>query len=186
MRTFIAVPLPAEVRSALAEVQEKLRSFGGAVRWSAASSIHLTFKFLGEIDPALLPELTASLRLHTQAERPFPLQLSSLGAFPDLRRPRVIWCGLAGDVARLEALQNKVELACIQAGLAPEEHPFRPHLTLGRVRAPMNLAPLVDYMRSCAPLKAAFAVDRYHIYQSVLRPNGALHSVLETIDLQNA
>ena len=107
MRTFIAVPLPAEVRSTLAEVQEKLRSLGGAVRWSAASSIHLTFKFLGEIDPALLPELTESLRLHTQAERPFPLHLNSLGAFPDLRRPRVIWCGLAGDVARLEALQEQ-------------------------------------------------------------------------------
>jgi len=185
MRTFIAVPLPAEVLSTLAEVQEKLRSMGEAVRWSAASSIHLTFKFLGEINPALLPALTESLRLRTQAERPFPLHLDSLGAFPDLRRPRVIWCGLAGDVARLEALQEKVELACIQAGFAPEEHPFRPHLTLGRVRAPMNLAPLADYMRSCTPPKSAFSVDRYHIYQSVLRPQGALYSVMATLDLQD-
>jgi len=185
MRTFIAVPLPAEVRSTLAEVQEQLRSFGAAVRWSAASSIHLTFKFLGEIDPAMLPGLTESLRLRTQEERPFPLHLHSLGAFPDLRHPRVIWCGLAGDVAGLEALQKKVEMACLQAGFAPEEHPFRPHLTLGRVRAPMNLAPLVDYMRSRAPLQSAFPVDRYHIYQSVLRPQGALHSVLATIDLQD-
>jgi 2'-5' RNA ligase len=185
MRTFIAVPLSAEVRSTLAEVQEKLRSLGGAVRWSAASSIHLTFKFLGEIDPALLPELTESLRLHTQAERPFSLHVNSLGAFPDLRHPRVIWCGLAGDVARLETLQDKVELACIQAGFAPEEHPFRPHLTLGRVRLPGNLAPLVDCMKSHAPLESAFSVARYHIYQSVLKPQGALHSVLTTIELKN-
>jgi 2'-5' RNA ligase len=183
MRSFIAVPLPDEVRSTLAEVQEKLRSCGGAVRWSAASSIHLTFKFLGEIDPARLPGLTESLRTGTAAESRFSLQLNSLGAFPDLRHPRVIWCGLAGEVGRLEGLQQKVEQACIQAGFLPEEHPFRPHLTLGRVRAPMNLTPMTDYMRSCAPLKAAFSVDRYHIYQSVLRPQGAVHSVLATIVL---
>jgi 2'-5' RNA ligase len=91
---------------------------------------------------------------------------------------------LAGDVAGLEALQNKVELACLQAGCAPEERPFQPHLTLGRVRAPVRLTPLVDYIRSCPPLEAPFAVDRYHIYQSVLKPGGALYSVLATLDLE--
>ena len=186
MRSFIAVPIPDEVRGTLAEVQKQLRSRGGAIRWSAVPSIHLTFKFLGEIDPAIVPGLTESLRTSTAAEPRFSLQLHSLGAFPDLRHPRVIWCGLAGEVDRLEALQLKVEQACIQAGLLPEEQPFRPHLTLGRVRAPTNLAPVVDYIRNCAPLEAAFSVDRYHIYQSVLKPAGAVHNVLATIDLSAA
>ena len=163
----------------------QLRACGGAISWSAASSMHLTFKFLGEIDPARLPELTDSLHKSTAAEPRFSLQLHSLGAFPDLRRPRVIWCGLAGDVGRLEVLQQKVELACVQAGFPREEHPFRPHLTLGRARASVNLTPMVEVLRSCAPAQAAFAVDRYHIYQSVLRPQGALHSVLATIDLSS-
>jgi RNA 2',3'-cyclic 3'-phosphodiesterase len=186
MRTFVAYPLPPEVRSLLVKIQENLRSISGGVRWSEPDSIHLTFKFLGEISAAILPSLTESLRTSTQEERPFSLQLHRLGAFPDLRRPRVIWCGLDGDLAALDALQGKIEQACIREGFAPEEHPFRPHLTLGRVRAPGNLLALTERMRSCALLEAAFSVDKYHIYQSILKPHGAEHKVLATIDLRDS
>jgi len=185
MRTFIAIPLPAEVRAQLKDLQAKLRSFGAEVGWTAASSIHLTLKFLGEIDPAVLPLLAQRLRAATASERPFSLSLHGLGGFPNLRAPRVIWCGLEGDLPMLESLQKDVESACVEAGLAPDERPFQPHLTLGRVKGKRNLQPLLDYIRIGGVFGQPFVAGEIHIYQSVLRPQGALYTVLETIELRS-
>jgi len=183
MRSFIAIPLPAEARSLLGEFQEKLRPSRADVRWTAVPSIHLTLKFLGEIDTAGLPRLTRLLRVHTAPVPPLSLEIRGLGAFPDLRSPRVIWCGLEGQVSRLAELQASVERACTEAGFAPEDRPFHPHLTLGRVRGKSNLRALADYIKIGSTLTRAFEVRDYHVYQSVLRPQGAVYSILETIAL---
>jgi RNA 2',3'-cyclic 3'-phosphodiesterase len=184
MRTFIALPLPAEARALLGNLQAKLRSFGADVKWTAADSIHLTLKFLGEIAPASLPGLVSHLRTETAAEHSFALRVHGLGGFPDLRNPRVIWCGLEGDRAALASVQQKVEAACIQAGFPSEERPFQAHLTLGRVRGKTNLQPLLDYIKIGSTLEHTFTVKALHIYQSTLRPQGALYTVLETMDLK--
>lgn len=184
MRTFIAVPLPTEVRALLGEMQRKLRSFDADVKWTAIPSIHLTLKFLGEIDPAVLPHLAASLREAASSARPFALRLCGLGGFPDLRKPRVLWCGLTGDLLLLESLQENVERACLEAGFPPEERPFQPHLTLGRVRGKSNLQQLLDYIKISSTLEHGFGVKEFNIYQSVLKPQGAVYTVLEKIDLR--
>jgi 2'-5' RNA ligase len=184
MRTFIAVPLPPEVRALLGEMQKTLRSFSANVKWTAIPSIHLTLKFLGEIEPASLPRLVELLRAAAASEHPFSLHLHGLGGFPNLHSPRVIWCGLDGELPSLESLQKKVETACVDAGFAPEDRPFHPHLTLGRVRDRTNLQPLLDYIKIGSALEHTFAVREFNIYQSILRPQGALYSVLERIELQ--
>lgn len=184
MRTFVAVPLSAEVRSLLDVLQGKLRSFGADVKWTAVPSIHLTLKFLGEIDPAILPRLAALLKTAASSQRPFELRAGGLGGFPDLRRPRVIWCGLAGDIPLLELLQKSVERACLEAGFPLEERAFQPHLTLGRVRGKSNLQQLLDYIRIGSTLECGFNVTEFNIYQSVLKPQGAIYTVLEKIELK--
>lgn len=184
MRTFIAIPLPPEVRALLDEMQKTLRSFGTNVKWTAIPSIHLTLKFLGEIEPASLPRLVESLGAATASERPFALRLHGLGGFPNLHSPRVIWCGLDGELPTLESLQKEVEMACVDAGFPPEERPFHPHLTLGRVRDKTNLQPLVDYIKIGSALEHTFAVKDFNVYQSILRPQGALYTVLEKIELK--
>jgi 2'-5' RNA ligase len=184
MRTFIAIPLPAEARTLLGEIQQKLRSFGADVKWTAASSIHLTLKFLGEIDPAILPRLTDLLRAGASAEQAFPLSIRGLGGFPNLRLPRVIWCGLEGSTDRLVALQRKVDAACVAAGFAPEERPFQPHLTLGRVRGKSNLQPLLDYIKIGSTFESGFSVNGFNVYQSTLQPKGAVYTLLQKIELK--
>ncbi len=184
MRSFIAAPLSQEVRSALAEMQAHLRAFGADVKWTAVPSIHLTLKFLGEVDPAIVPQLATSLREAAGSERPFSLHFRGLGVFPDFRNPRVVWCGLDGDLSLLAALQSRVELACVGAGLAPEVRAFQPHLTLGRVRGKSNLQRLVDYIKIAPVSECGFEVGEFHIYQSVLKPQGAIYTVLETILLR--
>ena len=183
MRTFIAVPLPGECTLTLAEMQDALRKFGADVRWAAVPSIHLTLKFLGEIDPAVLPGLNGVLRA-LPVPAPFTLRLEGMGAFPTLQRPRVIWCGIEGARPALSLLQESVETACVQAGFERENRPFQPHLTLGRVQGKRNLQALLDYIRIAPSPKCEFVVDHYRIYRSTLTPRGAIYDVLESIQLQ--
>jgi RNA 2',3'-cyclic 3'-phosphodiesterase len=184
LRTFIAVPLPAQCTRTLAEMQGALRRFGADVRWTAVPSIHLTLKFLGEIDPAVLPGLSGALRALPVPE-PFTLRLEGMGAFPNLQRPRVIWCGIEGDRQALSLLQQGVEKACIQAGFEREGRPFQPHLTLGRVQGRRNLQALLDYIRIGPSPGCDFVVDHYRIYRSTLTPQGAIYDVLESIQLRS-
>ncbi len=183
MRTFVAIPLPPQCRALLDAIQTELRRSAAEVRWTAITSIHLTLKFLGEIDPAVVPRLADALRAEAACDPPFSLRLHGLGSFPGLRDPRVIWCGLEGETDRLGALQSKVERACQGLGFASEEHPFHPHLTLGRVRGKRNLHRLVEYIRIGSDLECDFSVDHFHIYKSTLTPRGAVYDILEKIDL---
>jgi len=177
MRTFIAIPLPAESRVVLEKAQSGLRAIGAAVRWGAVSSIHLTLKFLGEIDPALVTGLNERLAGATGCP-PFDLEFEGLGGFPDLRNPRVIWCGLGGDTEALCRLQASVEEACAAMGFEAEARRFHPHLTLGRVQGRRNLRQLADYIKISPGPDFCFTADRFNVYKSVLTPQGPIYSIL--------
>jgi 2'-5' RNA ligase len=182
MRTFIAIPLPAEAKALLQQIQEKLRSFGADVRWTRVESIHLTLKFLGEVDPAVIPQIAALLR----AERlgvSFSLALAGMGGFPNLRSPRVLWCGLRGELDRLNELHKKVERVCARVGFEPEARRFEPHLTIGRVSGKRNLQQLLEYIKIAPEFEYNFKASAFSIYRSVLSRSGAVYSVLETIGL---
>ncbi|MDP2663542.1 MAG: RNA 2',3'-cyclic phosphodiesterase [Dehalococcoidia bacterium] len=135
VRTFIAVSLPPVVRYALARCQERL---GAAktryVKWMNPEGVHLTLKFLGNVDETTLPHLAQALRESVAGVSAFHLQTGPLGAFPSLKSPRVLWVGLAGALDTLEVLQRAVEEAVTPLGFPPEERSFAPHLTLARVR----------------------------------------------------
>jgi 2'-5' RNA ligase len=183
MRAFIAVPLPKECQIVLEQMQESLRVCKAEVRWVAIPSIHLTLKFLGEVDPEIIPRLNALLNESSKSERCFELRLHGLGCFPNPRNPRVLWCGIDGETDSLLRLQHSVESACMKSGFAPEDRPFHPHLTLGRVQGRKNIQPLMDQITVDSDLACGFQADRFHIYESSLRPQGAVYTVLNTIVL---
>jgi len=183
MRTFVAVPLSQQCHELLADLQGKMRPLGADVRWVAVSSIHLTLKFLGEIDPARVPQLVESLKNFSAGVLPFKLSLRGLGGFPNLRSPRVIWCGVEGETDNLLLLQERVEKACADLGFPPENRPFHPHLTLGRVQGKRNLQQLLDYIKIASAFELGFDADRFHLYKSVLTPRGAIYTILDTVEL---
>jgi 2'-5' RNA ligase len=183
MRTFIAIPLPTECRMMLDQLQQGLRAYKAEVRWTAIPSIHLTLKFLGEVDPGIIPKLSELLEGTSKSERPFRLRLHGLGCFPNLRNPRVIWCGISGETENLARLQQRVETVCAELGFAPEDRAFRPHLTLGRVNGKRNLQPLLDYIKIGSDLECSFQTNSFNIYRSILKPQGAEYSVLKSIVL---
>jgi len=167
----------------LEQLQKKLRSHDADVRWVAIPSIHLTLKFLGEVDPAIIPKLAESLKNATQAQPGFALRLYGLGCFPNLQNPRVIWCGIDGETDALSRLHQSVEAACVSIGFAREDRAFHPHLTLGRINGKRNLLPLLDCIKMGSDLESGFISDHFNIYRSVLKPQGAVYTVLDTIEL---
>ena len=168
----------------LDEMQQELRSYGADVGWAAIPSIHLTLKFLGEADPAIIPKLAESLESAAGSKRSFTLRLHGLGCFPNMGSPRVIWCGIDGETDALSQLQQEVETVCATFGFPPENRAFKPHLTLGRVKGKRNLQPLVDCIKLGSALERSFKADHFHIYRSILKPQGAVYTILQTIALR--
>lgn len=183
MRTFIAIPLAEDSHRLLEQLQNQLRAAAAEVRWTSTASIHLTLKFLGEIDPAVVGKTADRLRTESRALAPFTLSLGGLGAFPTIQNPRVVWCGVSGDIEQLGLLQHKVEQECTRLGFAPEERPFHPHLTLGRVRGRRNLHRLAECIKIGSDSASALTVSRFNIYKSTLTPRGAIYDILEPIEL---
>lgn len=183
MRTFIAVPLSDQSRAMLETMQFQLRSAKPDVTWTAVSSIHITLKFLGEVNPAVLPGLIEALEAASTSEASFAVKLQGLGTFPNIHNPRVVWCGVRDPSGNLERLQQKVDAACTRHGFPPEERPFHPHLTLGRVRGKRNLQPLLDCIKIGMDLECDSPIDHYNVYKSTLTADGAIHGVLKQINL---
>ncbi|HEX2174629.1 MAG TPA: RNA 2',3'-cyclic phosphodiesterase [Nocardioidaceae bacterium] len=139
MRLFVAVELPAAVRSHLDSRTGSLRQSMPDWRWTPPAQWHLTLAFLGEVPEETLPELSRRMGLAARRHRPFRLELAGLGAFNNLRRARILWAGVDGDREALTRLADSVSAGARRAKIRLEERPYRPHLTLGRRRAPVDL-----------------------------------------------
>lgn len=140
LRTFIALDLPGVVRQSLRAYQTQLQRELAAVdapavlRWSAVDNIHLTLRFLGDTTPGQCEAVADHLRAQASNWSPFTLEVGPLGGFPNLRRPRVLWRGVNGELESLTQVQVGVEASVVAVGFEPESKSFRPHLTLARIR----------------------------------------------------
>jgi len=135
LRLFVACELPGDVRETIGGVIARLREkSGSAVRWVRPEGVHITLKFLGEVPERRLPAIKMALQEAVVRHQPFTLEFSNIGMFGGREGLRIMWAGIAGDVLRLEALVRDVNTALSVVGFQPEKRPFRPHLTLGRVR----------------------------------------------------
>jgi 2'-5' RNA ligase len=180
LRSFIAIELPDDIRQALGRVQGQLKRDLVGVRWVQPASIHLTLKFLGDIRPEQVQPIAAAAAGAVEGEPPFSLGLSGLGAFPGPRKPRVIWVGIVGDVERLGRLQARLEEALEPLGFPAEHRPFRPHLTLGRIKDPRRPPDLTRALADVTvPTCNSFDVHEILVYKSDLRPTGAIYTKLQ-------
>ena len=135
IRSFIAIELSPEIRQSLARLQEKLKAAGNPpVRWVDPANIHLTLKFLGDIDSGITGRITAALEAAARDTHPCSIEVSGLGVFPNPRRVQVVWVGLTGEMEKLNRLQKSIEDGLMPLGFPPEGRAFSPHLTLARVK----------------------------------------------------
>jgi len=188
VRAFIAIELPRPIRAALARLQDGLKaSRTTSVKWVDPEGIHLTIKFLGNIDAGEIPELSEVLREAVKGIAPFRLKLENTGAFPNIRSPKVIWVGVGGEMEQLLTLHKKVEQVLIPRGFTPDNRAFSPHLTLGRVREgaqPNELRRLGEGIAaSKTEEQLSFSVDSLNLMQSQLTREGAIYSCLASFKL---
>ena len=140
-RCFVALKPPAEIADSAGEWQTRLRQSWAsrpAIRWTKLEQFHLTLNFLGDVDPDSLDELAVALTRSCVNVPPFKLALSSPGSFPSLKRPRVLWLGITGDLTRLAELQAAVDRMCSRFGSHRKRDRFHPHLTLARICEPTH------------------------------------------------
>lgn len=182
LRTFIAVDIPPPIQQAIQKKVNNLRQYAGdSIRWVQVKNIHITLKFLGDVSPSGVEELTRMLQTETDSCPAFEIAISGLGAFPNSKRPRVLYIGVQAP-AGLEALQVRIETACSRLGYESDPRPFSPHLTIGRVRDHVSPDGLQKLRRALEETKidslGTVRVDSVHLYKSELKPGGPLYTEL--------
>jgi len=188
IRSFIAIELPEEAKEGLAGLRSKLeRDEHKFIKWVEPGSIHLTLKFLGNILSSQVAEVVEAMEGATQGIAPFHLEISGMGAFPNLKQPRVFWVGISGELDKLSKLQRNIDSALVPLGFAKEDRSFMPHLTLARIRQGASpgerrtFGELVGASRF--EEKYYIEVDSINLMKSQLTPAGAIYSRLSLLGL---
>jgi 2'-5' RNA ligase len=182
----VAVNLDPSLRKVLAEVQERLKATRADVGWVRPESLHLTLKFLGQVEAPRLGAVADAVATVALGYGSFRLVFSGLGAFPTPRLARVVWVGVSEGAQDLAGLQARVEAVLERFGFPLDERPFAAHLTLGRVRGPGHREQLVAALAStpAAPL-GEMLVERIELMRSDLSPGGARYSILQSCPLDS-
>ena len=174
MRLFVAINFPDALRQGLWSATEPLRAGALPVRWVKPAGMHLTLKFLGDVADEREAELAAALQRAAASSRAVTVTVSELGAFPDSRRPRVLWAGVSPEPG-LELLQHHVEQEFGSMGFPAEGRPFRPHLTLGRAQRGALAAAFGDLegRLSSVTFEETVTVSSVELMRSTPKPGGA-------------
>ncbi len=184
MRAFIAIELPEAIKQGIAKVQEQLRETGASANWTRPEGIHLTLKFLGEVEEAKTQEIMRMFAGATQGIGKLNLEVAGAGAFPNVKNPRVLWLGVTGDIEKLGLLQAAVEDAMVKLGFEREERAFSPHLTLARIKFPK---PRDNWQRKIEGIRdvklGGFEADRVSLMKSELRREGAVYTEVGRVEL---
>lgn len=190
VRVFCAVELPEAVKEKIKAYIARLRREFPDVRasWSGDNKLHITLKFFGDTPLERVALISAAADRAASAAATLHLRIQSTGAFPSGGRPRVLWLGINDENRALEVLQQRFEDECENDGFVREPRPFKPHLTLARLRDTNNVATLAAFHRSQDFQTEDFAVESFYVIRSELGPTGSKYSKLSAhqFKMQNA
>ena len=180
IRSFVAIPLNADIISCIEEMQEELRSLPADVKWVRPQSIHLTLKFLGNIEESEIGNIAQKIQHVTNGYKSWSMLVKNLGTFPSPRNPRVVWVGMEDKSGQIITLQNQIEQELVKLGFEKERRKFSPHLTLGRVRSPKGKKYLLQHLtEKKEKVFGEILVDRVVLFRSDLKPTGAIYTALK-------
>lgn len=181
IRCFIAIEIPDAIQSLLICAQEELKRNIRGASWVKRGNIHLTLRFLGDVAPNQISTIKNAIEKVAIRRSPFSMKIGGIGAFPNLTRPRIIWAGVKTGANEVVAISKDIDSGLSQHGFGRDEKPFRPHLTLARVKRRINLKPLVDVFQQYDTINGAtLIVDQIRVVRSELRQSGAIYTPLET------
>jgi RNA 2',3'-cyclic 3'-phosphodiesterase len=176
MRLFISIDLPKEIKDYLFNLQKEVRE--AKINWVSKKNLHLTLKFLGEVDEDKIPEIIKAIKEINYPS--FEVSLTNLGFFPSKEKPKVIWVGLDPEDKVID-LQQKVDEALLT--VVPTEQQFQAHLTLGRIKLIRREKDFQKSLENISIENKKFKITSFKLMKSELRRSGADYGELENVDL---
>ena len=177
MRAFVGIAVSEEVRAALTAVQRDFAPCRAKVKWTEPENIHVTLRFLGEIDEAMTGQVKQAMA-QAAGEGPFQFTVTGLGSFPPRGRPAVIWAGVSNGAGRISKVQGRLEQGLRALGFA-EDRPFVPHLTIGRVKSPRGAEELIPVISRHSGTEFGVCTgSKMVLFESRLTPRGAVYTVV--------
>ena len=185
IRAFLAIEPTEDIIQAMVRLQEKLkREISGRISWTRPQGQHLTLKFFGDISREDVHNISKAVQNRVASELFLNLKVEKLGVFPDARKPRVLWCGITGDVEKLSRLQKQLDSDFAEIGFPTEDRPFRAHLTLGRIKDSSALTGIREVLTKYSAFTAGeFTGRELALLQSELTPQGAVYTKLAVFPL---
>ena len=185
IRSFLAFELPLEIEAVVTWVSDELKQSSLDAKWVKSGNIHLTVVFMGDVEVNEIPAIKEEVGKVCLTYGAFGISLKGLGCFPHMRKPRIIWVGLDGDLERMSLFRDALQERLIPFGIKEEKRRFEPHLTLGRFRRPKRmdseglelLSGNEDLTSPVCPLKELV------LFKSELKPGGARYTRLDVCPL---
>ena len=185
MRAFIAIKLPQNIQQTISKIQSEIKASGADIKWVPPANIHLTLKFLGDIDEQTKNAVIESMQQISADTPQFMIKTGVTGTFPEKGEPRVIWLGLAAGDEETTNIAHQLENALQFCDIAKETHEFSSHITIGRVRSSRKMHKLVESLTELEEKKQIqkeFKAEKITLFMSTLTPAGPIYEVLyETI-----
>jgi 2'-5' RNA ligase len=182
IRAFIAIPLPENLATEFASLQSHLIASDAQVKWDTPDKFHITLKFLGDTESSQIDSIASELQKSICTLPGFDISYATVGAFPTISRPRVIWVGTEEN-EHIPRLLGIVEGVCSSFGFAKEDRPFHAHITLGRVKGTRNLDRLTAIAKSITFKPLIARCSEVHVMRSELKPTGSIYTLLNSIPL---
>lgn len=186
IRSFIAIPLPEEIQSAAGRMIQRLEPAASGIKWVAAENLHLTLKFLGDVDNRELIDVCKAMRHCCRGVEPFSLQFKGIGGFPDLQRARVVWAGVTDQSNALFDLAQSIDEKMADLRFKREFRDYQPHLTLGRLKKGSRVSD--EFVRTAQAesqtVLGSMQVQQVHLCGSFLESGGPTYNVMDHVDLR--
>ncbi len=182
-RTFLAVPIPGEVRSKKNMLYSTLENTESEIHWVKSAHLHLTLKYLGQTPEALIQDVIDKIQKITSKITPFNLTIENTGCFPVDTRPRTLWMGVQGNLDPLLKIIEQIETKLDSVGFPKSQQDYMPHITLARIKYPQKETPNIDSFLKSSFGVIDFPVDRVQFISSELHPSGAVYTQLKIFPL---
>jgi len=184
IRTFIAIEIPEDIISKFRELQEAIKVYDFKIRWVRSENIHLTLKFLGDVEEVKIGEIAETISKTVEGYTPISLKAKGIGVFPSIKRPSVLWVGLTGQLESLVGLQKRLDENLKVLGFPGEKRPFKGHLTMGRIKTKIDVRKFGDALMAFRNFESeTFTADQIVFYRSELKPSGAVYTELANASL---
>jgi 2'-5' RNA ligase len=184
VRTFVALTLDGSLHGPIQNLIEKLASSGAVVKWVVPHNIHVTLKFLGNVEESRLPDVYAACERAAAGSEPIDLEVKTLGCFPNPNRPRVVWVGIEQGSEAVGQLQKKVDRELERVGVPREKKKFKAHLTIGRVKNQKDISKLrhlIEEERNI--IIGSMRAEKISVMKSKTMPAGPIYTELKAVPL---